>query len=104
MKLTFEKLLAGESITAPIDEQIVYSQLDDNEGALWSLMVSAGYLKVVRYEKFEPGIYDLIDPKYELALTKRENFISTQTDGSAISGQKNGRPQNRPTVFSVTAP
>lgn len=72
VKLTFEKLLAGESITAPIDEQIVYSQLDDNEGALWSLMVSAGYLKVVRYEKFEPGIYDLIDPKYELALTNFE--------------------------------
>ena len=38
-KEQFELLLKGESIQTPIDEQIVYNQLDQNEAAVWSLLL-----------------------------------------------------------------
>ena len=53
IKEKFESLLEGESIRTPIDEQIVYNQLDGNETAVWSLLLASGYLKVLDYEKEE---------------------------------------------------
>lgn len=70
-KQVFEKLLNGESIHAPIDEQIVFSQLDDHEEAIWSLLLASGYLKVLSFEKpVEIGTWETAD--YELALTNLE--------------------------------
>ena len=43
VKETFESLLAGETITTALDEQIVYDQLDDNEDAIWSLLIARSY-------------------------------------------------------------
>ena len=51
VKETFECLLKGEVIRCPIDEQIVYSQLDDDVDAIWSLLLASGYLKVIKYEE-----------------------------------------------------
>ena len=69
IKTTFEKLLNRETIYCPIDEQIVYNQLDDNEAAIWSLLLASGYLKVVSYEeKGEEGK----DTVYGLNLTNGE--------------------------------
>lgn len=70
-KLTFEKLLRGESIICPIDEQIVYSQLDENSNAIWSLLLASGYLKVIQFED-ENNISSGAYPNYELALTNLE--------------------------------
>ena len=50
IKTSFEALLAGEHLFTPIDEQIVYNQLDGSEQAIWSLLLASGYLKVVSYE------------------------------------------------------
>ena len=71
IKLTFEKLLKGEIIKCPIDEQIVYNQLDDNEAAIWSLLVASGYLKVISYENLllvgdEEPLYELNFTNYEV--------------------------------------
>lgn len=69
IKTAFEKLLHRETIYCPIDEQIVYNQLDDNEDAIWSLLLASGYLKVVEYEeKGEEGK----DTIYGLNLTNGE--------------------------------
>ncbi len=71
MKKQFEELLFGNHLHVPIDEQIVYNQLDDNEDAVWSLLVASGYLKVLDYdhmETLEPGE----EANYELAVTNRE--------------------------------
>ena len=69
IKTTFEELLKGETIRCPIDEQIVYNQLDDNDAAIWSLLLASGYLKVVNYEeKTKPGQEVL----YDLNLTNAE--------------------------------
>lgn len=72
VKNTFEKLLRGENIQCPIDEQIVYNQLDSSEASVWSLLLASGYLKVIDYERME----DLGDiprePLYTLAVTNYE--------------------------------
>lgn len=71
IKVTFERLLQGNSIQCPIEEQVVYSQMKDNESAVWSLLVASGYLKVLSYEKREQ-IRSGKRPKYELAFTNFE--------------------------------
>ncbi|MDE5717133.1 MAG: ATP-binding protein [Lachnospiraceae bacterium] len=77
VKESFERLIKGEYLRVPIDEQIVYNQLDDNEYAIWSLLVASGYLKILDYEKYEED--DIIgEPKYELALTNHEVKIMFQ--------------------------
>lgn len=46
-----ETLIDGKAIRCAIDEQVVYNQLDDNEAAIWSLLVASGYLKVLGSER-----------------------------------------------------
>lgn len=71
VKESFERLMKGEHFWISIDEQIIYDQLDNNEYAIWSLIVAGGYLKILDYEKYEED--DLVEePKYELTLTNHE--------------------------------
>lgn len=62
IKMQFERLLLGEPIICRIDEEIVYNQLDQNENAVWSLLLAAGYLKVTWVQ----------GNQYELMLTNYE--------------------------------
>ena len=71
LKEQFERLLAGEVLYTPIDEQIVYNQLHGSEKAIWSLLLASGYLKVLSVGQRE-NMYDVREPKYELALTNME--------------------------------
>ena len=71
IKTSFEDLLNGKSIRCPMDEQIVYNQLDDNENAIFSLLLASGYLKVLDHEKMEET-ERTAEPLYELALTNYE--------------------------------
>ncbi|MCI7131202.1 MAG: ATP-binding protein [Lachnospiraceae bacterium] len=71
VKELFGALLKGEHIQCPVDEQIVYNQLDDDPDAVWSLLLASGYLKVIQYQEVnEVAAYE--DPKYELAFTNQE--------------------------------
>ena len=78
IKEQFATLLCGESIYSPIDEQIVYNQLDGSDRAIWSLLLASGYLKVISYEKYE-DIPEGNIPKYELALTNLEVRLMFQS-------------------------
>lgn len=71
IKEKFEGLLRDEVIRTPIDEQIVYNQLNGNEQAVWSLLLASGYFKVLSYEEYDK-IPEGMQPKYELALTNLE--------------------------------
>ena len=71
VKQSFEQLLKGERLTVPMDEQIVYSQLDQDEYAIWSLLLASGYLKVAGYRGYEVD-ENLIIPEYDLELTNHE--------------------------------
>lgn len=64
VKEAFQELLNGRSIQTDLDEQLVYDQLDQNESAIWSLLLASGYLKVKGYNT---GL-----SKYELELTNFE--------------------------------
>lgn len=69
IKQAMEALLRGESIEAEIDEQIVFSQLDDSVSAVWSLLLAAGYLKVTglrRVGEFKKRVYALAPTNMEV--------------------------------------
>ena len=69
VKTGFETLLKGESLICPIDEQIVYNQLNGSKAAIWSLLVASGYLKIFDYE--DMGKVER-RPNYELTITNKE--------------------------------
>ncbi len=50
IKMIMESLLRGETFHTVLDEQIVFSQLDQGDEAVWSLLLASGYLKVMHYE------------------------------------------------------
>ncbi|MBD5089738.1 MAG: AAA family ATPase [Clostridiales bacterium] len=68
IKKTMEDLIEGKSLTAEIDEQIVFNQLGQKESAIWSLLLASGYLKVNNY------VFDDVRDGfvYEMVLTNRE--------------------------------
>ena len=87
IKQSMEQLLKGEHLICPIDEQVVYNQLDNNEEAIWSLLVASGYLKILDYEDMgKVGRR----PKYELALTNGEVRIMFEDMVSGWFGGQRG--------------
>ena len=50
IKSEMEDLLNGGAICTELDEQVIFEQLGKKRGAIWSLMLASGYLKVDRYE------------------------------------------------------
>ena len=70
IKMMMETLLKEETIDVPINEQIVFSELDYSEDAVWSLMLASGYLKVVSAEPLVGNRRKA--RKYTLALTNLE--------------------------------
>ena len=70
IKMMLETLLKEGTIDVPINEQIVFSELDYSEDAVWSLMLASGYLKVVAAEPLVGNRRKA--RKYTLALTNLE--------------------------------
>lgn len=71
VKQSFEQLMKGKHLRCPIDEQIVYNQLDYQESAIWSLLLASGYLKVIDYDRLEQLEFGE-KACYEVALTNYE--------------------------------
>ncbi len=71
VKESFEVLLQGKSIIVEIDEQIVYDQLDEDESAIWSLLLAGGYLKVKNRNTYATEFGEW-KQEYELELTNFE--------------------------------
>ena len=88
MKKAFECLLRGEGIKVAIDEQVVYDQLSTSDGAVWSLLLASGYLKVKNYRTYATEDGDWRQD-YELELTNFEvramfrNMVRGWFDGQA---------------------
>ncbi|MBQ9536320.1 MAG: AAA family ATPase [Desulfovibrionaceae bacterium] len=64
------KLIQGDSIITKMNEEIIFTQLDE-PAALWSLLMSAGYLK--------PTNFNLENKEYELTLTNHEIYEVFET-------------------------
>ncbi len=71
IKQTFEELLCGKTLKTELDEQIVYNQLSTKNNAIWSLLLSSGYLKVKSYKAYVAE-YGEWRQDYELELTNFE--------------------------------
>ena len=67
LKIAMEDLLSGRLLHAQIDEQVVFSMLDADENAVWSLLLASGYLRVEEFEFSDSGY-----PECELKLTNWE--------------------------------
>ena len=68
IKMTMEDLLCGKIFHTIIDEQIVFNQLNGSDSAIWSLLLTSGYLRVERFMFNEKSG----QTEYDLALTNRE--------------------------------
>lgn len=74
VKSAMEDLLAGRSLVVPLDEQIIFNQLDEDANAIWSLLLATGYLRVLKTEpndrdlEITSGVYE----RYRLAITNLE--------------------------------
>lgn len=71
VKQKFEDLLQGKPLVTEIEEEIVFNRLEKKKDAIWSLMLSSGYLRVVDviYPNVQAGRNDTI---YTLQLTNLE--------------------------------
>lgn len=68
IKTAAEDLLHEQRIETALDEEIVFSQLEDNAEAVWSLLLASGYLKVEEIIETNDEEY----PIYALSLTNLE--------------------------------
>ena len=70
-KMIVEDLLKGVFLETEIDEEIVFDQLQKKKGAVWSMLLASGYLKVVgKQVSSETGI-----TMYRLELTNQEVYV-----------------------------
>lgn len=70
VKQKMEQLISGREISVTFDEQIVYDQLDQDERAIWSLLLAGGYLKADNIEYRG----DFLEPWYSLKITNQETY------------------------------
>ena len=71
LKMDFEDLLKGKTVMFKMDEQIVFEQLQRKKGAIWSLLLASGYLKVEKKIPDRRGgcyLYGLKITNYEVLL------------------------------------
>ena len=69
VKMDFEKLITGGYIDTAIDEQIVFSRLEGDMDAIWSLLLASGYLKcerIIRETPEDTAIYRLVLTNFEV--------------------------------------
>ena len=68
VKEKMEDLLKGKEIVVNFDEQIIFNQLEDDESAIWSLLLASGYMKAIEVEYRG----EEMEPWYHLKITNLE--------------------------------
>ena len=71
IKSEMEDLLNGGVICTELDEQVIFEQLGRKRGAVWSLLLASGYLKVDRYEMDKR----IGKRRYYLKITNHETML-----------------------------
>ncbi len=82
LKSDFENLLCGGTVTKQINEELVYSDLDEDENAVWSLLAASGYLKI---ESIDDEEYELKIVNYETVKMFRNLISKWFKKGSSYS-------------------
>lgn len=89
MKMEMEDLLEGGSLEVQLEEQIIFEQLYEIEGAVWSLLMASGYLKPVSWQfNWEKGksTYQLKITNHEVKVMFRNMISSWFPEGSTSYG------------------
>ena len=63
-QIEIERLIAGETITKMLNENLTHNEIDANIGNIWSLLYMTGYLTVADYP--DGNRYELKIPNYEV--------------------------------------
>ncbi len=82
LKSDFEYLLCGGTVTKQINEELVYSDLDEDENAVWSLLAASGYLKI---ESIDDEEYELKIVNFETVKMFRNLISKWFKKGSSYS-------------------
>ena len=77
IKIAMEDLLEGKEITAMLDEEVVFDQLEESNEAIWSLLLASGYLKVdkVFVSEDEGEVYQLSLTNFEVKREFRKMIL-----------------------------
>ncbi len=85
VKESLERLLRGEHLSLPIEEQIVFEQMDESEYAVWSFLLANGYLTVADHETYGTGLD-----------TAGKDHHADRVEGNRISKDKKSRGGRKP--------
>ncbi len=66
LKMDLESVIHNESITALIDENLVFRNLENDKNAVWSLLLFTGYFKIIHIESKD------VQSQCELAVPNKE--------------------------------
>ncbi len=72
IKTEFEQLLQGKKLKTTVDEQVVFEQLNTRKNAIWSLLLSCGYLKAENHAMDESSGQEF----FTLSLTNKEVLLT----------------------------
>ena len=73
-QLEIERLIEGETITKPLNENLTHAEIDANIENLWSLLYMTGYLTAVDYP--DGSVYSLRIPNREVQHIFKQQVLS----------------------------
>lgn len=80
------RLIQGETVTAILTENTIYPEVTDNPDALYTILVLAGYLKIVsRRLVIDTWVYVLAIPNREVRSIYRNEILSRLSPGRTTS-------------------
>ena len=80
------RLIQGETVTAVLTENTIYPEVIDNPDALYTILVLAGYLKIVsRRLVIDTWVYVLAIPNREVRSIYRNEILSRLSPGRTTS-------------------
>ena len=85
-QMEIERLIAGDTITKMINEQLTHSEIDENLENIWSLLYMTGYLTVA--QKPSGGRYELRIPNREVREIFKRQVLSWFTERARAATEK----------------
>ena len=80
-KTQFESLLLGNAIEKLINENVAFDHLENNESALWTLLLMSGYLKVTSIKETDQGPLCLLEVPNKEVRGLYRNFFAEWLSG-----------------------
>ncbi len=85
-RMEVENLIAEQTITKALNEQLTHSEIDKNINNIWSLLYMTGYLTITR--RPSGGRYDLRIPNREVQQIFKQQVLEWFSDKSQAEGDK----------------